>query len=80
VLPLTVQLPQDLAEFVAATVRDGTYRSADELVARALTLLRIQTPPPVGVIELTRAGFDGPSFMASLADKLEQTRPPKKPK
>ncbi len=79
-LPMTIHLPQDLAEFVAATVRDGIYRTPDELVARAVALLRTQTPPPVGVIELTRAGFDGPAFMAGLADKLEQTRPPKKPK
>ena len=72
--PLTVHLPDDLAAFVAATVKAGTYRTPGELVARALTLLRAQTPPPVGVVELTRAGFDGPAFMIGLVDKLERTR------
>ena len=77
---VTVQLPDDLAAFVAETLRAGTFESADELFARALRLLRSQTPAPVGVVELTRAGFDGPTFLAGLVGKLEQSRKPNKPR
>ena len=77
---VTVSLPDDLAEYVAESLRVGTYTSADDLFARALRLLRSQTPAPVGVVELTRSGFDGPAFMAGLVDKLENTRLPKKPR
>lgn len=77
---VTVDLPDDLAEFVAEVLRSGTFESADELVAHALRAVRAHTPAPVGVVELTRDGFDEPAFMAGLVNKLERTRLPTKPR
>ena len=77
---VTVELPDDLTAFVTETLRAGTFDSADELFARALRLLRSQTPAPVGVVKLTREGFDEPAFLAGLVGKLEQSRKPHKPR
>lgn len=77
---ITVALPDDLSEYVAYTLQSGLFKSADELVAHALRVVRAQTPAPVGVIELTREGFDEPAFLAGLVHKLERGRRPHKPR
>lgn len=86
---LRVTLSDDLAAFVAEAVRDGVFESADHLFAHAVALVRTQTalgqtpdtsapnsatPPPAEVVDLTRQGFDGPAFMATLVDKLERRK------
>ena len=89
-----VHLPDDLAAFVTEAVRDGVFESADHLFTHAVAAVRTQTalgqtpdvarptatPPPV--VDLTRQGFDGPAFMATLVDKIERRnadikKPPK---
>jgi Arc/MetJ-type ribon-helix-helix transcriptional regulator len=91
-----VSLSDDLAAFVAEAVRDGVFESADHLFAHAVALVRTQTalgytpeastattpPTAAEVVDLTRQGFDGPAFMATLVDKLErrkddEKKPPK---
>jgi Arc/MetJ-type ribon-helix-helix transcriptional regulator len=74
---LSVTLPDDLNEFIEYTLRSGLFQSADELVAHALRVVRAQTPAPVGVVELTREGFDEPAFLAGLVRKLKSERPNK---
>lgn len=82
-----ITLPDDLAAFVAEAVRDGLFESPDDLFAHAVALVRTQTalgyspdaptaPPPQSseVVDLTREGFDGPAFMATLVDKLERRK------
>lgn len=80
---VTVDLPDDLAAFVDETLRAGTFASADDLIAHALRQVRAHTPAPVGVVELTRDGFNEPAFMAGLVDKLDKLdrgRKPNKPR
>lgn len=74
---LTVTLPDDLHEFIAYSLQAGVFNSADELVAHALRVVRAQTPAPVGVVDLTREGFDEPAFLAGLVSKLKRDRPNK---
>lgn len=74
---LTVTLPDDLSEFVHYSLQSGRFKSAEELVVHALRQVRAQTPAPVGVIELTREGFDEPAFLAGLVSKLKGERPNK---
>lgn len=82
-----VSLSDDLAAFVAEAVRDGVFESADHLFAHAVALVRTQTalgntpdtdnptaPPAAEVVDLTRQGFDGPAFMATLVNKLERRK------
>jgi hypothetical protein len=88
---LTVQLPDDLAEYVRRSVADGNFPSADALVTHAVGLVRTasvlghgSTGEPVprsspgsvpsAPVDLTRLGFDSPSFLANLVGKLEQKR------
>ena len=84
-----ITLPDDLAAFVAEAVRDGVFESPDHLFAHAVALVRTQTAlgytpdaadPTTApsssseVVDLTREGFDGPAFMATLVDKLERRK------
>lgn len=77
---LTVSLPDELNEFITYSLKAGVFNSADELVAHALRVVRAQTPAAVGVIDLTREGFDEPAFLAGLVSKLKGERKPNKPR
>ncbi len=83
-IAFTVNLPPELARFVAESVADGSWATADDLFAHALTLARaapvpaapppdVRKTPPSGsmpVVDMTRQTFDSSSFMGELTRKL----------
>ena len=79
-IAFTVTLPPELARFVADAVADGSWATADELFAYALSLARTatvlgkppsQSPPPV--VPPVNVRITPPSGTVPVVDLTRQT-------
>ncbi len=83
--PPKFKLSDDLETFVERTLSEGVYADFDEMLAAALTALRMQLAmgqrPEELVVPLLPAalapepkGFDSTDFMAGLVEKIKEKK------
>ena len=85
-IPPKFKLSDDLETFVERTLSEGVYADFDELLAAALTALRMQLAMgqrPEEVVQLKPVpaqlapesqGFDSTDFMANLVEKIKEKK------